>query len=85
MLVLILPAHAQNKNLRNEFHNSIIEIIDASYEYGVFASEDCSKDNKVGSVKYNNCIKECLSILKSNVNRIKTNDCERNNCTDSNK
>jgi hypothetical protein len=72
MLMLIFPANAKDKNIRDDFHDSILEIIEASYEFGVFSSEDCTKYDSVGSVKYNDCIKNNLKILKSNVNRINT-------------
>jgi len=68
--MLILPANAKDKNIRNNFHDGILEIIEASYEFGVFSSEDCAKYDSVGSVKYNDCVKNNLKILKSNVNRI---------------
>jgi hypothetical protein len=80
MLMLILPANAKDKNIRDNFRDGILEIIEASYEFGVFSSEDCAKYDTVNSVKYNDCIKNNLKILKSNVNRININDCKRSNC-----
>ena len=73
VIVLILPVNAKN-DANEEFRKDILDIIETAYNIGAYRSEQCSKIHEVNTTEYANCLKTNLDELKSDIEKVDSND-----------